>query len=538
MNEKYSSKDLDHLGIVSAMCDEINLVSIIDQLIPPDPRTTMTVGECVKLMVINGLGFTSRPLYLEAQFYASKPIERFLGRSIVSEEVSDDRLGRTLDACFDCGCTSIFSIIASKAALKFNVSKKFQHLDSTSMQVEGEYLTEDENPLITFGHSKDHRADLKQFMISLICSQDGDVPLLAQTIAGNTSDKTHFRETLCSLKSQIQDSHDRSYFVADSALYTANTLIEISNQIKWISHVPEKIKAADEVICSINKENMEKLAEGYRGVEICSIYGKVPQRWLLVYSEQAYLREEKTLERQVKKESELKTKELKKFSSKTFDCECDARSAVYALEKNFKYHRLGEIVIREKKVKSGRGRPKKDAPVSIKYSLKAKIEKDDEKIALFLQKKGKFIIATNELDEKQLSKQELLNNYKGQQSVERGFRFLKDPLFMTSSVFLKTQERIVALGMIMCLCLLIYTLAQRYLRQKLKEFGNTVPNQLGKPTSKPTMRWIFQIFEGVHLLIKRTEEGIHEIVLNINSIRRHILQVLGPPFQKLYANAS
>jgi transposase len=537
MTEEYSSKDLDHLGIVSAMCDEINLVGVIDQLIPPDPRTTMSVGECVKLMVINGLGFTSRPLYLEAQFYASKPIERFLGRSCASEEVSDDRLGRTLDACFDHGCTSIFSTIASKAALKFNVNDKFQHLDSTSMQVEGEYLSEDENPLVTFGHSKDHRPDLKQFMISLICSQDGDVPLLAQTVAGNTSDKTHFRETLSGLKAQIQNSPHRSYFVADSALYTADTLAEISNQMKWITRVPEKIKAASEVICNIAKEEMKELSEGYRGIEIGSIYGKIPQRWLLIYSEQAYLREGKTLERQIKKEFELKAKELKAFKSKTFDCECDARASLRTLEKSFKYHRLGEIAVREQRFKSGRGRPKKDDSVTIKYSLETKLERNDEKIAPSLQKKGKFIIATNELDDKLLSNRELLDNYKGQQSVERGFRFLKDPLFMTSSVFLKTQERIVALGMIMCLCLLVYALSQRYLRQKLKELGSTVPNQLGKPTCKPTMRWIFQIFEGVHLLIKRTQDGIHEIILNINPLRHHILQVLGPPFQKIYANA-
>jgi transposase len=307
MIEEYASKDIDHLGIISAMCDEINLVSVIDQLIPPDPRATMTVGECVKLMVINGLGFTSRPLYLEAQFYASKPIERFLGRPCQFEEVSDDRLGRTLDACFDYGCTSIFSMIASKAALKFNVKNKFQHLDSTSMQVEGEYLSDDENPLITFGHSKDYRPDLKQFMISLMCSQDGDVPLLAQTINGNTSDKTHFKETLSRLKTQIQNTPYRSYFVADSALYTAATLAEISNQIKWITHVPEKIKAAAELIGSIDKADMKELSNGYRGVEICSTYGKIPQRWLLIHSEQAYSREQRTLERRVEKEFNLKT---------------------------------------------------------------------------------------------------------------------------------------------------------------------------------------------------------------------------------------
>lgn len=538
MTEEYSSKDLDHLGIVSAMCDEINLVETIDQLIPPDPRATMTFGETVKLMVINGLGFTSRPLYLEAQFYASKPIERFLGRPCVSEEVSDDRLGRTLDACFNYGCTPLFSTIAGKAALKFNVNNKFQHLDSTSMQVEGEYASEDENPLITFGHSKDCRPDLKQFMISLMCSQDGDVPLLAQTIAGNTSDKTHFRETLSSLKAQIQNSSHASYFVADSALYTTNTLVEISNQIKWITHVPDKIKAASEIIGSIFQEDMEELSKGYKCAEICSMYGKTRQRWLLIYSEQAYLREKNTLERQIKKEFELKTKELKKFHSKNFDCECDARASLDILQKALKHHRLGEVLVKQKRVKSGPGRPKKDDPMIIKYSLETKLERDEEKIFISLQRKGKFIIATNELDDKLLSNRDLLDNYKGQQSVERGFRFLKDPLFMTSSVFLKTQERIVALGMIMCLCLLVYALAQRHLRHKLKEMNTSVPNQLGKPTDTPTMRWIFQMFEGVHLLIKRTQEGICEIILNLNKVRRHILQVLGPPFQKLYANAS
>jgi transposase len=163
---------------------------------------------------------------------------------------------------------------------------------------------------------------------------------------------------------------------------------------------------------------------------------------------------------------------------------------------------------------------------------------DQSKIAYALEGKGKFIIATNELDEKALSVEDLLKNYKGQQAVERGLRFLKDPLFMTSSVFLKKDTRIAALGMVMCLCLLVYTLAQRYLRQKLIELSTTVPNQLGKPTKRPTMRWIFQIFEGVHVLIHRTLDGTKEIILNINPIRRHILQVLGPPFEKTYASAA
>ena len=119
-----------------------------------------------------------------------------------------------------------------------------------------------------------------------------------------------------------------------------------------------------------------------------------------------------------------------------------------------------------------------------------------------------------------------------------GQKSLKDPLFMTSSVFLKKDTRITALAMVMCLCLLVYTLAQRYLRQKLIELSSSVPDQLGNPTKRPTMRWIFQIFEGVHVLIHRTTDEIKEIILNLSPIRRHILQILGPSFEKIYASAA
>jgi transposase len=537
--EEYSSKDLDHLGIVAAMCDEIDLVNTIDRLIPPDPRAILTTGECIKLMVINGLGFTSRPLYLEAQFYEGKPIERLLGRQCESAEISDDRLGRALDHCYDSGCDALFASIALKAAVKYNVDRTFRHLDTTSMEVDGEYVLDDQKiPLVTFGHSKDHRPDLKQFMMSLICSQDGDVPLLAQTVAGNTSDKTHFKDTLLELKSQIDEETGKHYFVADSALYTANTLKEISSFARWITRVPERISAAGQLIHEYAKKDLKEIADGYFGIEVCSIYGGVPQRWLLIYSEQAFTREEKTLERKIKKEFEMQKREIKALASKEFDCECDARKTLSSLEKKFKYHKIGEIQIVQKKMKSGRGRPKKDEQPTVKYKITSELVADKSKITYALEGKGKFIIATNELDEKALSVEDLLKNYKGQQAVERGFRFLKDPLFMTSSVFLKKDTRIAALGMVMCLCLLVYTLAQRYLRQKLMELSASVPNQLGKPTKRPTMRWVFQIFEGVHVLIHRILDGTKEIILNVNPIRRHILQILGPPFEKIYASAA
>jgi transposase len=172
-----------------------------------------------------------------------------------------------------------------------------------------------------------------------------------------------------------------------------------------------------------------------------------------------------------------------------------------------------------------------------KYRIQGELQEDAKRIEQVLTAKGKFIVATNELDHNKLSAKEMLHNYKEQQTVERGFRFLKDPFFMTSSVFLKSQDRIVALGMVMCLCLLVYTIAQRFLRRQLEKLGASLPNQLGKPTKKPTMRWIFQLFEGIHLLIHKLSSGIQERVLNMNKVRNQVLSVLGGKFEKIYSAA-
>jgi len=78
------------------------------------------------------------------------------------------------------------------------------------------------------------------------------------------------------------------------------------------------------------------------------------------------------------------------------------------------------------------------------------------------------------------------------------FRFLKDKSFHVSEVYLKKESRIEALAMIMVLCLFIYSIAQRTLRQRLKETGKFVRNQVNKPVQNPTMRWVFFMFRGDH----------------------------------------
>lgn len=95
MDNMYRSKNLDHLGIVSEICDEIGIVEMIDKIIPPDASMKIFDGGCIKFMIINRLAFTCRPLYLEAQFVSSQPVSRFLSKDC-ENAINDDRLRRKL----------------------------------------------------------------------------------------------------------------------------------------------------------------------------------------------------------------------------------------------------------------------------------------------------------------------------------------------------------------------------------------------------------------------------------------------------------
>ena len=84
--------------------------------------------------------------------------------------------------------------------------------------------------------------------------------------------------------------------------------------------------------------------------------------------------------------------------------------------------------------------------------------------------------------------------------------------------------------MIMVLCLLVYNLAQRQLRLALALAQDTIPNQLGKPTNSPTLRWVFQCFMAVHLV---SFQGVTQIV-NLSPLRLHILHFFSSACQRYY----
>jgi transposase len=93
-------KNLDHLGIIAGLIDEIGIVEIINEKLGIDKREKISSGQVVKAMILNGLGFVSKPLYLFSKFFEDKGMEKLLGGSVKSDYLNDDKLGRVMDELY------------------------------------------------------------------------------------------------------------------------------------------------------------------------------------------------------------------------------------------------------------------------------------------------------------------------------------------------------------------------------------------------------------------------------------------------------
>jgi len=540
--EELQTVAMDHHGLVAAVCKDLKIAERIDERLGPfDDRRVVSPGKAVVAMILNGLGFTNRRLYLTHQFFENKPVETLLGNGIKAEDITDYTLGHTLDEIFNYGASELFGSVAFDIALSEDLLGAVSHLDTTSFSVTGEYDREPDVDVIkiTHGYSKDHRPDLKQVVLSLVVNGPSSIPLWMEPLDGNSSDKKSFHETVEKVRnfqSQIGIEKD-SRWIGDSALYTKDKLLK-ENGYLWVTRVPEVIKEVRDLVKKDESEfDWELHSKGYKTTSVDSNYGGIAQRWIIVYSEQAYKRERKTLERRLDKQSKALEKVIWHLGNEIFNCEADAKSAIKKAEKQHRFFKFDyEIVAVERHTKAGRPSAG-DKKSIVGYQIKGKPIRDEALISEKLNAKGRFIIATNDLDKATYPDKNILDEYKEQQDVEGGFRFLKDPWFMLDSIFLKKAERIEGLMMVMTLCLLVYNVAQYKLRKKLEEEKETLPNQLGKKVKNPTMRWVFQLMEGisaVRFYKDKIADPTKEVITNLTTLREKIIRFFGETACRLY----
>jgi transposase len=529
---------LDHLGLVAGMFDELGIGDTLDQATHHNPEMRdLTVGEAVKAMVLNGLGFINQALYLVPRFFQHKPTYRLISPRVTPERLNDDALGRALETLYAYGVTELYSLIAATAAKRLGLCPASVHLDTTSFHVDGHYNSaeepEEQVVHITKGYSRDHRPDLNQVMLELIVEHQAGIPVLMKPLSGNSSDAQEFSKVIRTHIEQLHTTYAANYLVADSALYNeANLATLAQTEMKWITRVPATLSDAQAVLGSANPQAMAPLLEGYRYQTLTSTYGGVAQRWVLIYSEPRQPQAQRSVDKQLRKQSDQEGKAFQQLCGTTFACEADARQALATFVQDLQVTFLTTSAVRATPRYGKRGRPRQGVqPDQVVYQIEGALASSLAARQARVDQHSCFILATNELDALQLPPQELLAGYKGQVHAERGFRFLKDPQFLASSLYLKKPERIMALLMVMTVCLLVYAALEYRIRQVLQANDATFPNQKGQRVQNPTARWVFHYFVGIHLL---SVSGQWPLVLNLTEEHGNLLKLLGQPYMQLY----
>ena len=536
---KVKSGRIDHLGIIAGTIKDLRIIELINERIPQDPREKISTGEAIAGMIINGLGFSDRPMSLTPQFFQNKAMEQLFRKGVTADDFNRHKLGRALDSCYTYGTDRLFAEISFAVCCQEKVDCRFNSEDTTTFSVTGEYDREcDENAIsITHGYSKDHRPDLKQAVLELMVSQDGGIPIISKSWNGNESDSKIFRERSAELLESFKKSDGPRFLIADSKLYAKKTLQDTLREIPFITRVPSVVKEEQLRIAEaleIVPEQWKKLDDHnrYHTIEL-EYYGQ-RQRWIIVGSDEMKNRSKKSVEKAVQRESESLEKELTKIARQEFACEADAKNAFSHINKRAKYHFVKVEKIVEKKVFSTKGRPKLNASCTLVYLVRGYVKKDENAVEKNIQQKSCYVLATT-IPAKDLSEEEVILAYKRQNSsVERGFRFLKDPVFFTSSLFVKKPERIEGLLMMMTLALLVFSIAQRRLRIYLQETNETLPNQIRKETTRPTLRWIFQLMEGIEYVQVVIDGVVRQTRTGLTDLRLRILACFSPTIQKIY----
>ncbi|MFW6113681.1 MAG: IS1634 family transposase, partial [Actinomycetota bacterium] len=345
-------------------------------------------------MVLDTLSGRS-PIYRLAKFASSVDTGLLLGKEVSPSAFNDTTVGRALDAIYEAGTEKVFSQVAFRAAAAFplDVDTSHVHFDTTSVSVWGDYpgceeIDDPERLKVTFGHSKDRRPDLKQFLIKMLCVHR-NIPIIGGCESGNSSDKNINNRVLTHLSAHMA-SHGLSpgafVYIADSTFVCRKNLEAIDDNL-FISRLPFTYSEADRVICEAVGKDGWAAVEGeprspgkrppanYRVSEASVTLYEREYRAVVVHSDAHDKRRQKKLDRVLSESLAEAGAILEKASRVEYFCREDAQAAADKLRSEGSSCHYCDCEVNEK-VTYCRGRPLKSGERKIsktRYVLEGKL---------------------------------------------------------------------------------------------------------------------------------------------------------------------
>jgi transposase len=541
------------LPIVNRLLERMRLEDILRQHLPPDdPRLEVPTTSALLVLVRNVL-FSREPIYGLAE-WAERYAPDLLGLTTKElEQLNDDRVGRSLDRLFDGTTPQLVMDVVRHVVREFNLKLDELHNDSTTVSFYGAYEQASEasqrrgkpTAAITFGHSKDHRPDLKQLLYTLTVTDDGSVPVYFTTASGNVTDDTTHRETWDLLRELI--GRPDFLYVADCKLATSENLQYIANSSgRFVSILP-RTRREDREFRRVLVDNPKSVSwqlvfdvtddegELVDRLQVCSDAHLSAEgfRLLWFHSTRKAIRDAAWRTRAIERtQKELEQLRQRLQSPKTrFRQRSKVEQAVQQLLATTGGGAWVQVQIEETEQatykQAARGRPGKETKytkqITTRFNLSVQI--NHQQVAEDEAGDGVFPLITNDRD---MSEEELLRAYKRQPLIEKRFSQFKTD-FEVAPMHLQEISRIHALLCVYFFALLVQTLLERELRRAMvNEQVESLPlYPESRACRAPTTRRLLDVFDNVQRHCLRGPDESTTFVTQLTPLQRDILKLLG-----------
>ena len=545
--ENVQTQAVGFAPILRSYFDKCAIAEIIDDHVELDPRRKILTHGQAAIAMITAILFQVMQLYRICKFANEKNVLKVLLPQIEANQYFDDRLADTLDALFDYGIGDLDMLITGHMIDVFKVESQTCHNDTTSVSMYGDANNNrtKQSIQVTFGHSKKHRKDLKQFIWSMSVSSDHAFPLFQQAYSGNTADVKTYVEQWQNLI-ELLGCRDFLY-VADSKLITHQTMAHIhDNDGFFIAPAPmyeSYKKVFEDALDNHDHECLIPYKNQFnRGFEVPMDFkyqdNNYRVRMIILFDHGLCARKQKTLKNRIKRTQtafEEISGKLNRYKLKTYDAIDRACSDI--LKKNntesiFTYRIINEPITTYKNKR--RGRPSKKAesekiPV-VQDHFKVELSLNQSALDQALSRCGYYPLLTNQSSEK-LSIKDAMLAHKKQYKSEHTFRRAKGP-YSIEPIYLHTPERIEAFLLLFKIALQLVVLIERTARKNIRErdygLDNFMPNKkdVRNPRSEYMLKEFEDIVKGEMLL---PDGNTYGFVSELNALQHDILAILEVP---------
>jgi len=524
-----SARPVAHLPLVRAVIDKLGILDVIDEHCPKHALNRVADSDCVLALITNVLA--GRPaLYRMDEWLGRLDVEVLFGEGAQADAFHDTRLGVALDHLDQAGTDNIMFDV-SQRYLTDTPGDFVAHHDTTSVSLFGAYRDDDAAPAPAHGFSKDHRPDLLQLVYGLTLHGAAAAPLVVTVEPGNTADSTVARDHLARLADVLPDEREVT-LVGDCKLVDKHTVGRILRAgMHFVSLLPDSFRLRRELIerawtqvpaladwpVLATKPGRRKAdaPTAYRGQSFEAPFRAILEdadgvgedsmedlRFLVVASDTLAAKFDRGLDKKLEREAVAVAKKVSAANKKSFACEADARSAAESAAAKVALHRATVQLIpeerREKRAHVGRPRKDETHEYTTVWTFDLVLEPDQHAIDEARKRASCFVLVTDWMAD-EWDDARVLGEYRHQHMIEghTGFRWLKGPAAV-APVFLKTPERIRAMGLVLILALMVRNYIQATLRTELEARGETLPHPFTKKEETSlTPEMAFEHFAGV-----------------------------------------